>query len=194
MEELSKNAVIAKMMKDAPGLATLLGGRIGLGKKTMKELKSIAGKLKIDTTQVVTHRVKSGLKGKGKGLLQVCWERGWVDISRMDEYRSRAEDGDGTVIPELSLQHLLENCTDFANEISQLEHVGKSLGVRVLITTKYHAKYAGEGIEYSWGYSKSGFRRHPLSAKKGKDNFVSLLNKCLSQDFITKELVRKFSK
>ena len=112
----------------------------------------------------------------------------------MDEYRSRVEDGDGTIVPELSLQHLLENCTDFANEISQLEHVGKSLGVRVLITTKYHAKYAGEGIEYSWGYSKSGFQRHPLSAKKGKDNFILFVNKCLSQDFITKELVRKVSK
>ena len=33
VEELSKNAVIAKMMKDAPGLATLLGGRISLGKR-----------------------------------------------------------------------------------------------------------------------------------------------------------------
>ena len=29
VEELSKNAMIAKMMKDAPGLATLLGGCIG---------------------------------------------------------------------------------------------------------------------------------------------------------------------
>jgi len=37
------------------------------------------------------------------------------------------------------------------NEKSQLEYVCESLGVEALITTKYHAEYAGEGIEYSWG-------------------------------------------
>lgn len=90
--------------------------------------------------------------------------------------------------------HILQKCTDFANETSQLEYVGKSLGVRVIITTKYHAEYAGEGIEYSWGYSKSVYRRHPLSAKQGKDSFNKLVDKCISRDLITVDMVRKFSK
>ena len=89
------------------------------------------------------------MKGKGKGLPQACLERGWVSISRINEYRTRPEDGDGTIVPEFSLLYILENYTDFANEISQLEYVGKSLGIRVLITTKYHAEYAGEEVEYS---------------------------------------------
>jgi hypothetical protein len=63
-----------------------------------------------------------------------------------------------------------------------------------LITTKYHAEYAGEGIEYSWGLSKAMYRKKPLESKKGKDNFHSLVHKCISRDLITVEMVRKFSK
>ena len=88
----------------------------------------------------------------------------------------------------------MDNCTDFVNEISQLEYVVKSLGVRVIITTKYRAEYGDEGVEYSWGYSKLRYWRNPLSAKKSKDSFLVLVRKGLSRDFITTELVRKFSK
>ena len=34
----------------------------------------------------------------------------------------------------------------------------------------------------------------PSICKKGKDSFVVLVRKCLSREFITTELVRKFSK
>ena len=87
----------------------------------------------------------------------------------------------------------MESCADFANEISQLEHVGQCLGVRVVITTKYHAEYAGEEIEYSWGLSKSVYRRHPLAAKKGKENFNDLVNKCISRELITTSMVHTSS-
>jgi hypothetical protein len=33
---------------------------------------------------------------------------------------------------------------------------------KTLITTKNHAKYAGEGIEYSCGEAKAVYRRYPL--------------------------------
>jgi hypothetical protein len=49
-----------------------------------------------------------------------------------------------------------------------------------LITTKYHAEYAGEGIEYSWGAAKAMYRRYPLASKKGKEKFVDLVLKCTS--------------
>jgi hypothetical protein len=63
----------------------------------------------------------------------------------------------------------MENCTDFKNEMSQLEFVCHSLGCKALITTKYHAVFAGEGIEYSWGLSisKTMYRKYPLVSKKG---------------------------
>ena len=50
-------------------------------------------------------------------------------------------------IPDFSLLTMLKTQPDFANEVSQLEYVAKSLGARVIITTKYHAEYAGDGIE-----------------------------------------------
>ena len=53
------------------------------------------------------------------------------------------------IIPQYSLTTLMESCTDFKNEMSQLEFVCHSLGCKALITTKYHAEFAGEGIEYS---------------------------------------------
>jgi hypothetical protein len=55
-----------------------------------------------------------------------------------------------------------------------------------LITTKYHAEYAGEGIEYS--------RRYPLASKKGKEKFVDLVLKCTSREVLTTETIRKFSR
>ena len=64
----------------------------------------------------------------------------------------------------------------------------------MIITTKYHTEYAGEGIEYSWGYSKSLYQRHPLAAKKGRYNFIKLVDKYISRDTITTNMVRKFSK
>ena len=89
---------------------------------------------------------------------------------------------------------MMGKCTDFAEEVSQLEAIGKKLGCSVIITTKYHAEYAGEGIEYSWGLAKCFYRRQPLSKKKKKANFFALVDQCLSQELLTKDMVRKFSK
>jgi len=115
-------------------------------------------------------------------------------MNKLGDYLVKKVDDGGNLIPELSLQHMMESCSDFAGEVSQLEHVAQSLGTRVIITTKYHAEYAGEGIEYLWGYSKLVYRRHPLSAKKGKENFDLLVDKCISRDLITIDMVRKFSR
>ena len=100
------------------------------------------------------------------------------------------------LIPEFSLLHMVQSCLDFENEVSQLEYVAQCLGARVIITTKYHAEYAGEGegVEYSWGFSKCVYRRHPLAAKKGRDNFTALVDKCISRELITVQMVWKFSR
>ena len=103
-------------------------------------------------------------------------------------------DDAGLIVKEYSLEHLLETCTDFTNEMSQLEYVCSSLGVKVLITTKYHAEYAGEGIEYSWGAAKAIYQRYPLYSKKGKVNFIGLVSKCISREVLTADLIRKFSR
>jgi hypothetical protein len=77
--------------------------------------------------------------------------------------------------------------------MSQLEFVCHELGCKVLITTKYQAEYAGEGIAYSWGLSKALYRKFSLSSKKGKHNFDALVSKCILRTVLTKDVVRKFS-
>ena len=62
----------------------------------------------------------------------------------------------------------MASCLDFAEEMTALQHVGHELGVSILTTPKFHAKMAGEGIEYSWEVSKSVYCRMPLDSRKGK--------------------------
>ena len=53
----------------------------------------------------------------------------------------------------------------------------------MIIITKCHAEYAGKGMEYSWGYSN-----------KSGDNFIKIVDKCISRNTITTRMVKKFSK
>jgi hypothetical protein len=79
-------------------------------------------------------------------------------------YNGPAKDDNGA--ENWSLKNLMALCFDFAGEMTALQHVGHKLGVPVLIIPKFHAKMAGEGIEFSWGVSKSVYRRMPLDSTK----------------------------
>jgi hypothetical protein len=64
-------------------------GRITLSKMTMRDLQKIASNLGINTTKtkLVTHQTEPGWADKGKGLLQVLWERGWIDETKISQYK-----------------------------------------------------------------------------------------------------------
>ena len=190
-KEKTKKELVRDIMQTSVGL---LEGETKLSKSTVRELRKIALGLNIDTKKHVTHKVIPGWEGKGKGMLQILYERGWICEEQLNRYKKKVVDDAGFIVKEYSLEHLLETCTDFANEQTQLEYVCSSLGVRVLITTKYHAEYAGEGIEYSWGAAKSIYRRYPLYSKKGKENFLGLVSKCISREVLTADLIRKYSR
>ena len=145
-------------------------------------------------TVTPTTKTKPGWKGRGIGLLAAAYARGWVDKNDLKSYQAMKYDEEGNLVKEFSLQYLLGQCTDFQNELTQLEFVCKVHGAEALITPKYHAELAGEGIEYTWGFIKSLYRRHPYAMKKGKENFEKLLLKCLSREVVTTEIVRKFSR
>ena len=66
----------------------------------------------------------------------------------------------------------------------------KEVGVSVIISPKFHAEMAGEGIEYSWGVSKCVYRGMPLAdSKKGKASFKALVNECTSRDVLSTKTV-----
>jgi hypothetical protein len=123
----------------------------------LAELRDFARSNNIDLKKLKT-REKKGWEGQLKGLLQVLWERGWIDHDHYDRYRmDPATNEDGEVLEGaeyMSLQCLMACCLDFAEERTALQHVGDELGAAVIITPKFHAELAGEGVEYSWGISK----------------------------------------
>lgn len=88
----------------------------------------------------------------------------------------------------------MASCLDFAEEMTALQHVGKELGVLVIISPKFHAEMAGEGIEYSWGITKGFYRRKPLNSKRSKEGFKQLVHECTSRDVLKTETVRKLSR
>ena len=89
----------------------------GLGRQTLMNMQLVdlqekAKALLIDTECIVTFKTQKGWQGKSKGMLQVLWERGFIDVMKLKRYRIKALDDDGNLIPELSLEHIIENCHD----------------------------------------------------------------------------------
>jgi hypothetical protein len=142
----------------------------------LKELHKLAQINNIET-KTVRIREKKGWEGRAKGLLQVLWERGWIDEAQLDKYTmDAATDGDGEILEgaeDWSLKYLMTSCLDFAEEMTALQHVGSQLGVSVIFTPKFHAKLSGEGVEYSWGISKGVYRLKPLHSKRPRNHSES---------------------
>jgi hypothetical protein len=90
-------------------------------------------------------------------------------------------------------RELLGNCTDFLNEETMLQCLGRNIGIRIEHTPKFHCELAGEGIEYTWACSKGEFRRQPLASKRGISKFHELVQKCNGPDVITKDRVVRFA-
>ena len=136
-KDKTKRELVDEMMNTPFGIAE---GRNALLKMLLRDLQKCAVNLGIVTKKHVTHRTVSGWEGRGKGMLQVLWEHGWINANKLSEYKMMLQDDAGFIIREYSLSILMGSCTDFANEKSQLEYVCQSLGVEALITMKYHAK------------------------------------------------------
>ena len=79
----------------------------GLGKQALlnmrlTDLQDKATALSIDIKATVTSKLCKGWVGKGKGLLQVLWERGFIDESKVKNYKIKVLDEDGNVVPTFS--------------------------------------------------------------------------------------------
>ena len=163
------------------------------------ELQQIARNNNIDVKFRNAPVMKPGWEGQPKGLLQVLWERGFIEEESHEDYHVHPKkDENGEVIEDSensSLYFLMSTCLDFSKETTALEGVGEELGVKVYITPKFHCEIAGEGIEYAWGVAKGVYRRKPLKEKKGKkSDFQKLVKECVSREILTTECVRKLSR
>jgi hypothetical protein len=163
----------------------------------LTELQELAKNNNIET-KMVRSREKKDWEGRPKGLLQVLWERGWIDEAQPDKYTiDVATNDDGKVFEgaeDGSLKCLMVSCLNFAKEMTALQHVGNQLGVSVMITPKFHALSAGEGDLYSWGSVKGMYRQKPLISKKSKAMFTKLVNDVTNREVLTTETVRKLSR
>jgi len=145
--------------------------------------------------EILIPKTLQGWQGKPKGMLQVLWERGFIDEKNLNQYTvTGRKDEMGILQPETSLKFLLGNCLDFEEEESLLQSKGRILGAKIDRTPKCHCELAGEGIEYSWGCAKNFFRQQPLKDKRKKENFRNTVRKCMSEDTLSRERVRKFSR
>jgi hypothetical protein len=142
--------------------------------------------------------VEPGWVGKQKGMLQVAWEQGWIDVACLEEHAIIKKDDMGAVDEEFSLQCILGSCLDFANdEGTKLQTMmGEKMGVRVIATTKFHAENGGGRNRAPLGgcVAKSWCCSKPLAAKRKTASFLQLVRDCLDPTLLNKEKVRSFSK
>ena len=149
-----------------------------------------------------------GWLGKPKGLLQVLYERGWIDPQNVKKYvkdkRKAWLDDEKKIKPECqalyeqySLTYLMAQCQDFKAEKSAMEKLADDLTTKgdarvyILVSPKYHCELAGEGIEYAWGFAKKVYRNLPFERKKGKANFHAAVRQSLHS--VSIDTMRKFS-
>ena len=138
--------------------------------------------------------IKPGWVGANKGLLQVLWERVFVDENRWREYSLEGKkswrDQDGKIKEQCRsylLRERMNNCGDFNNEKSAMEVLCDDLSskgdnnVYLLITPKYHPEITGGRIEYVWGLMKKVYRKIKYEEKKGKEKFDKAIKKCVRQ-------------
>jgi hypothetical protein len=66
----------------------------------------------------------------------------------------------------MSLRHAIDKCSDLIHKETALQYMGSQLGLKVMLTPKFHCEFAGEGIEYNWAHAKAKMRRTPIREKK----------------------------
>ncbi len=120
--------------------------------------------------------------------------RAFYKFCQKDTLDGRKDNITGTIDLEYSLRHIMAECTDFKHKELALQYLGSQLGVKVLLTPKFHAELAGEGVEYSWAHANANYRRMSLSRKRGKETFKQLVQDCTCPvTVLTKERIEKFA-
>ena len=140
--------------------------------------------------------IEEGWVDKPKGMLQVLYERGFLDPAKINSYTLEGrKDEYGHLIPDTSLKVMMNSLIDFAEEETLLQYHGRLLGVVVDRTPKCHPEIAGEGIEYSWAAAKIFYRRLRIEDKRTKTRFLESVKKSTHRNTVlTMNRQRLFSR
>ena len=124
---------------------------------------------------------------KPKGALQLLYERRWIDPTiNPKEYTIKGKmDEFGNRNMKTSLKSMILCQPDFMNQQTMLQYYCNKLGIMSDQTPVVHCKIAGEGIEFDWGFSKLAYRAKPISLKRNKTKFYSLVESVLSDKVLT---------
>ena len=133
-----------------------------------------------------------GWVNKPKGALQVLFERGWINPSRIHDYTEKGKKTQESSVNtnvnpsntpsntditgcNFSIKELMRRQRDFVEEITLMQYYGNKMGVVVDRTPKCHPELAGEGIEYAWAIAKLFYRKSPIALKRSKSLFQQLV-------------------
>ena len=190
---LSVRELMTEIHSNMPALAIK-----DLRNKNKSDIERLATGLVIALRYEYNEVKDRGWEGQPKGLLQILWERGWIeeDNQNVNKYYTMggSKDRYGNVIANTSLPAFMEACYDFLNEKTLLQEIMSQRGIVVLRSPKCHSELAGEGIEYSWGYAKNWYRRLSLKLKRGKDKFHGSVRETMSTNVLTTQIVRRFAR
>jgi hypothetical protein len=123
----------------------------------LAELKiSPANRSKFRKAELITMAKEAGIKteyeepvilegwyGKPKGMLQVLWERGFIDDTQLNKYCKTVPNSwkneDGSIkdnkkedVTKFVFSEMLAKCKDFATEITHLEHIVMQISEKCL--------------------------------------------------------------
>lgn len=150
----------------------------------------------IPVTKTQPKIIQYGWLEKAKGAYQILWERGTIDPNKThDSYTMDGKkDEHDNVMKETSINHLIRKCEDFIHEKTLLVYHGETLGSIIDRSPKCTPEVAGDGIEYEWAMSKLWYRLQPWNEKKTKNNFTELVKKAVSDEVLSLERARHFSR
>ena len=167
---------------------------------TKEQLRQHANYYTIPLTVTEPEQI-NGWLGANKSLLQVLWERGYINEVKVSKYRLEAKQNQNGDVAEENQSYLLRemmaNCPDFRNEKSAIEDLFEKLSakgqnnIHLLTTPKYHCEIAGEGVEYVFGLMKRFYRSLKMDDKKTKNKFKEAVRK--SVNFVKREHVNRFA-
>lgn len=157
-----------------------------LKNKSVGVLQKLATKHGIPITYQFQKK-RQGWLGKPKGMLQILFERGFIDptIAKPKSHYAkygRKQRASGDIIEGTSLMEMMEMQEDFAREPCYMVWLGEQIGLTVILSPKGHPEIAGSGIENGWAVIKMTYRAVPYKDKKTRAKFLASVARCASSD------------